>query len=47
MWVVICTSLVTTSLRDSFGAIHHERVAHWADVAGRTSFDGVFTLWII
>ncbi len=47
MRIVIRTDLVTAPLRDSFGAIHHQRLAHWADVAGWLGFDRIFTFWIV
>lgn len=47
MRVMIQAGLIATSLGDCFRAFHHERLAHWTDIAGRFRFDGVLALRII
>ena len=47
MRIMIRASFVAASLRNSFSSEHHQRLAHWADVASGFCFDGVFAFRII
>ena len=44
---MIWADFATASLRNGFGAFHHQGFAKFADAAGWFSFDDIFASWII